>query len=151
MPTRLLSFSTLDFNGHEKQTLLYFASTATLADLTAYAAGYQSLHEAVSQGRLVKAVASFDVMPALTSNALPAIRCNSAARLTFNTNGVHKFGVYIPVIDPAVVNDNEIDITDAGVIALAAAISSGIGGVVPTNESGLDVGSLSSGKYSYIK
>jgi len=151
MATRLLSFSTLDFNGHEKQTLLYFASTATLADLTAYAAGYQPLHEAVSQGRLVKAIASFDVMPALTANALPAIRSNSAARLTFNTGGLHKFGIYIPVINPALINDDEVDLADADVIALAAAVSTGIGGVTPTDASGLDIGALVSGKYSYIK
>lgn len=147
----LLSVTTLDYNGHTKQTLIFFANGTTLADVTAYAASYRALHEAVSQGRVTKALVTFDVTPAPTANALPVVRVNEAARLSFATPGRYKFGAYIPVINPSLVLDTEIDITDADVIALAGAFTAGLGGVVPTNGHGEDVGALVAGKFSLLK
>jgi hypothetical protein len=149
----LLSVKETDFNGKSKTSLVYFAPATTLASVTTFAQAFAPLVEAVSESQVTALTVSLPIaLPGGLKGAPGAgVRINAGGRFSFDTPGRYNFGLWIGAMKAAFVNVDDLRLDETEMLAVTAAISAGLSGVIPTDGNGIDVGAIRTGKYAFRK
>lgn len=144
----------LDDQGNKNTTSIKLPSTTTEAAVQTFFTSYAALLDAVTDSAIVSASLStaLTVPGGVKSSPTAGANNNSGAMFMFVTDGLFYTRQRIPafIASKYAANSEEVDQTDADVIALVGAMVDGLAGTEPCDARDDDIGALTYAREQFL-